>query len=58
MKLIITGANGFIGKHLCKRMQTEGWDFTCLIRSKSSDIFFVNNGIPTIEMESETKSLE
>ena len=27
MKLIITGANGFIGKHLCKRLQVEGLSF-------------------------------
>ncbi len=57
MKLIITGANGFIGKHLCKRLQAEGWDFACLVRSESSRIFFVENGMPTILKDGDATSL-
>jgi len=57
MKLIITGANGFIGKHLCKRLQAEGWSFTCLVRPESVRTFFVDNGIHTIQMDGDASSL-
>lgn len=57
MKLIITGANGFIGRHLCKRLQVEGWSFVCLVRPKSVRTFFVENGIPTIQMEGDASVL-
>jgi nucleoside-diphosphate-sugar epimerase len=49
MKLIITGANGFIGQHLCGRLRTEGWQFACLIRSESARVFFEENNIPVIQ---------
>jgi nucleoside-diphosphate-sugar epimerase len=58
MKLIITGANGFIGKHLCKRIQGEGWDLVCLVRPQSSCTFFCENDIRTIQIEGEENSLE
>ncbi len=57
MKLIITGANGFIGKHLCKRLQKEGWQFTCLIRPESTRTFFDENIIHTIQISDESTSL-
>jgi nucleoside-diphosphate-sugar epimerase len=57
MRLILTGANGFIGKHLCKRLQSEGWGFACLVRPESSRTFFVENGIPIIQMDAEATSL-
>ena len=57
MNLIITGANGFIGRHLCKRLQVENINFTCLIRPESSRIFFVDNNIPTIQMNGEVTDL-
>ena len=57
MKLILTGANGFIGKHLCKRLQHEGWSFVCLVRPESVRTFFVENGIPTIQMGGDELSL-
>ena len=57
MKLIITGANGFIGKHLCRRLQVENCDFTCVVRSESSLEFFEENRIPVICVEREGKSL-
>lgn len=57
MKLIITGANGFIGKHLCKRLQADGWNFVCLVRPESERAFFVETGIPTIRMDGEASSL-
>jgi nucleoside-diphosphate-sugar epimerase len=57
MKLIVTGANGFIGKHLCKRLKAEKWDFTCLVRSESSATFFEENDIPTIPMDGDVQYL-
>jgi len=57
MKFIITGANGFIGKHLCRRLQVEGWEFTCLIRSESTHTFFDENDIPVIQIDDGSTSL-
>jgi len=57
MKLIITGANGFIGKHLCTRLKSEGWSFVCLVRPGSVLTFFVENDIPTIQMDGDVLSL-
>lgn len=37
MKAIVTGANGFLGSWLCKRLLEEGHDVTALVR-KSSDL--------------------
>lgn len=57
MKLIITGANGFIGKHLCKRLQVEGYEFVCLIRSESARSFFDESQIRVIQVDDELTSL-
>jgi CDP-paratose synthetase len=57
MKLIITGGSGFIGRHLCKRIQNEKWNYTCIVRAGSSDSFFKENGIPTIELEKSGEAL-
>jgi len=37
MKALVTGANGFLGSWLCKRLLEEGYDVTALIR-KNSDL--------------------
>jgi nucleoside-diphosphate-sugar epimerase len=37
MKVLITGANGFIGSHLIELLQTSGYDVRCLVRSKSPE---------------------
>ena len=37
MKVLVTGANGFLGSWLCKRLQDDGHDVTALIR-KNSDL--------------------
>lgn len=57
MKLIITGANGFIGKHLCMRLKAEGWSFACVVRPGAVRSFFVDNDIPTIQMDGKSSSL-
>jgi nucleoside-diphosphate-sugar epimerase len=57
MKLIITGANGFIGKHLCMRLKSEGWSFVCLVRPGAVLPFFDENHIQTIQMQGEVSLL-
>jgi nucleoside-diphosphate-sugar epimerase len=34
MKVLVTGANGFIGRALCKRLPAEGWQVRGAVRSK------------------------
>ena len=36
MRALITGATGFIGSHLCKKLLQRGYDVTCLLRERSS----------------------
>jgi len=43
-KVLVTGANGFIGSNLCRRLLTEGYEVSALIR-RSSDLQFVE-GLP------------
>ena len=35
MKVLVTGANGFLGSWLCQRLQAEGHDVTALVRQTS-----------------------
>lgn len=39
-KVLVTGANGFIGSNLCRRLLAEGYKVNALIR-KSSDLQFI-----------------
>lgn len=57
MRIVVTGASGFIGKHLCKRLLVEGVDFVCLIRPKSPRSFFDESQIPVIQIEEGGPSL-
>ncbi len=41
-KVLVTGANGFIGSNLCRRLLAEGYEVNALIR-KSSDLQFIEN---------------
>jgi dihydroflavonol-4-reductase len=36
MKIFVTGATGFIGRHLIRRLSNTGHDVTCLVRPSSS----------------------
>jgi len=36
MKIGVTGANGFVGTHLIKKLETEGHDVTALVRDKGT----------------------
>ncbi len=43
-KVLVTGANGFIGSNLCRRLLSEGYEINALVR-KSSDLQFIE-GLP------------
>ncbi len=43
-KVLVTGANGFIGSNLCRRLLTDGYEVHALVR-KSSDLQFID-GLP------------
>ncbi|MCL2646590.1 MAG: NAD(P)-dependent oxidoreductase [Phycisphaerales bacterium] len=34
-KAIVTGATGFLGRHLVKRLHTLGWEVHCIVRAES-----------------------
>jgi uncharacterized protein YbjT (DUF2867 family) len=38
MKVLVTGANGFIGRALCERLLAEGWQVRGAVRSKVSGV--------------------
>ncbi len=42
VKILVTGANGFIGSNLCRRLLTEGFAVNALVR-ESSDLQFIEN---------------
>ena len=44
-RVIVTGANGFVGSAVCKELSKNGIHVTAVIRNKdySSDIFGMNN---------------
>ena len=35
MKLLVTGASGFVGRHLVKELSKRGYELRCLVRSGS-----------------------
>lgn len=37
MKVLVTGANGFVGSHIVEELAKEGFDVTCMVR-KTSDL--------------------
>jgi len=57
LKLIITGATGFIGSHLCRRLQGEGWGFSCLVRSKAAVKSLADKDIKAIDISNNSPSL-
>jgi len=42
MKILITGANGFVGSNLCRHFLNKGWDVYGLVR-RTSDLHFLKN---------------
>ncbi|HME51167.1 MAG TPA: NAD-dependent epimerase/dehydratase family protein [Candidatus Lokiarchaeia archaeon] len=48
MKAIVTGANGFVGSHLCKYLLGQGVDVHALVR-KTSDLFLLKDLVPDLK---------
>lgn len=58
MKIVITGATGFIGSHLCRRLQLEGWEFSCLVRSEPASKCLAAKNIKAIDISVDDYSLD
>ncbi|MGD2279195.1 MAG: NAD-dependent epimerase/dehydratase family protein, partial [Candidatus Omnitrophota bacterium] len=48
MRILITGATGFIGKRLLERLARKKHDITCLVRETSNVAFLKEKGVPLI----------
>ena len=48
MKVLVTGATGFVGSHLCEKLQADGHEVYCLVRNKKK---FEKFNIPGISVE-------
>lgn len=46
MKALVTGGTGFLGGHLARRLQEEGWEVTVSGRRRDVGATFVARGIP------------
>ena len=44
-KILITGATGFIGRHLCDHLQDSGFSVRALVREASSDVLKSNRNL-------------
>lgn len=40
MKALVTGASGFLGRHLCPELERRGWEVVCIHRNKPLNIGF------------------
>ena len=58
MKILLTGANGFIGRHLLRRLQTEDIEILALVRPQSDNSYLEGLGIELIPYSEELKDLE
>tara|TARA_E500000331_G_scaffold345517_1_gene383178 strand:- start:38 stop:982 length:945 start_codon:yes stop_codon:yes gene_type:complete len=43
MLVAVTGANGFIGKHLCRQLTKDGFKVRAIQRKKAPDVFNIKN---------------
>ncbi len=51
MKALITGANGFIGTNLVKRLQAEGWSLRILVRKESRLRHSLSDGVEIVTVD-------
>jgi uncharacterized protein YbjT (DUF2867 family) len=42
MKILITGANGFVGSHIVEELTANNYEVICAVR-KNSDLKWINN---------------
>lgn len=57
IKVLVTGATGFIGSHLVKRLVSEGWQTHIIIR-KASNLYLIKNVIDKIIIHEHDGSTE
>jgi CDP-paratose synthetase len=57
MKILITGATGFIGKHLIKRLLADGHTIVAIVRPTSNTSFLDTHNIPYFSYTSDYNSL-
>jgi nucleoside-diphosphate-sugar epimerase len=46
LKILVTGATGFVGSHLCEKLLSDGHEVYCLVRNKKKFETFKIPGIP------------
>src|SRR3972149_12333515 len=51
MNILVTGANGFVGRVLCERMVTDGWQVRGTVRS-SKQLASLPIGVQAVQIES------
>jgi nucleoside-diphosphate-sugar epimerase len=51
MRILITGATGFIGKRLAERLLEKGHDISCLVRKTSKTDFLKKRKVPLFEAD-------
>lgn len=57
MKILITGANGFVGSHLCEKLLTDGHEVFALVRSPKKFTVEANDKLKVIQGDLDTESL-
>ena len=63
MKVLVTGATGFIGGHLVRALKARGYDVRALVRDQSSTLTLENTGVEVVpgdvrDRESVARALE
>jgi dihydroflavonol-4-reductase len=51
VRVFVTGATGFIGRHLMKRLVLDGYDIRCLVRQRKAIDFLASQKIEVIQGE-------
>src|SRR6476469_8023095 len=54
MRVLVTGASGFLGTHLCRRLAERGDEVVALVRKRSADAEL--NGISATQIEGDVSA--